>query len=448
MKFDAVIGNAYGDCGKGLMVDYLSTEETAVIRYCGGAQAGHTVVTPGEPATNDDGTLKDAVKNGTSLRHTFHHIGSGTFRGARTYLSRFFACDPVLFNKERAELVALRTELPEAFPEPTVFVDYLAPVVTPFDVFLNQTKEKARKWDQRNRAHGSCGCGIGEAFAREETSPAKLYVVDLLAPEHVVQAKLDAIQKHVQIVFEEDPLLFKTYTDMRPKEWDETCDRLRHLFLSAMPSFLQNTLRTSTREFFSTGDHFLFEGAQGLLLDRDIGAFPYVTRAKTGLVNIDRILNEAKLDKLHEMTVHFVSRCYMTRHGAGPLAGELPEFPGNKDAIKDEVNTLNAWQGALRYAPYDANLLDWARTRALAEVGDVGEVKLVITCLDHIGGKDQTLNLGGGVSVTASKNVIEHSNEEAPGVPDMDGNNRTKESFYFGVDYVSNGPTRNDVEEL
>ena len=440
MKFDAVIGNAYGDEGKGLIVDYLSTEETTVVRYCGGAQAGHTVVTPEEHVLGEDGAPTGATKEGTGLRHVFHHIGSGTFRGARTYLSRFFACDPVLFNKERDELLALGVS-------PVVFIDYLAPVVTPFDVLLNQSKEKARLGGVG--VHGSCGCGVGEAFAREETSPATLRVVDLMAPEHLLRAKLDAVQEHVHDTFRESPFLSRAYTHWRPQEFEGAFANCRQLFLDALPSFLENTLRTSTTDFFKTGEHFLFEGAQGLLLDRHIGAFPYVTRAKTGLVNIERILKEARLDKLHETTIHFVSRCYMTRHGAGPLAGELPEFPGDKDSTQKETNTDNPWQGKLRYGPYDASLLDWARTRALAEVGEVGEIKIVTTCLDHITGSDQTLDLGMGISVRASKSIIEKDDaSEAPGVPDMEGQNRTKESFYFGSSLVSTGPTRDDVEEL
>src|ERR1041384_2446319 len=81
----AVIGANWGDEGKGLITDYLAAKEpdsSLVIRFNGGANAGHTVVTP------------------AGLRHVFGHYGSGTLAGARTFLSRHFICNPILCNRE------------------------------------------------------------------------------------------------------------------------------------------------------------------------------------------------------------------------------------------------------------------------------------------------------------------------------------------------------------
>src|SRR6266850_5209509 len=85
-----VIGANFGDEGKGLITDYLCSKGAGiVIRFNGGANAGHTVVTPeGE-------------------RHVFRHVGSGTFLGVPTFLSQFFVCNPIAFFKERAELLAM-----------------------------------------------------------------------------------------------------------------------------------------------------------------------------------------------------------------------------------------------------------------------------------------------------------------------------------------------------
>src|SRR4051812_30640034 len=98
MRVSAVIGANYGDEGKGLVTDYLAEEGegAVVVRFNGGAQAGHTVVTP------------------EGKRHVFHHFGSGTFRKARTHLSRFFISNPALF---RPEFEALADQ------EPVVSVD-------------------------------------------------------------------------------------------------------------------------------------------------------------------------------------------------------------------------------------------------------------------------------------------------------------------------------------
>ena len=95
MQGSVVIGANYGDEGKGLMTDFLCRQHSAdlVVRFNGGAQAGHTVVTPeGE-------------------RHVFHHIGSGYFAGVPTYLSKFFVSNPVLFKQEYQEL-----RIPSSYP--------------------------------------------------------------------------------------------------------------------------------------------------------------------------------------------------------------------------------------------------------------------------------------------------------------------------------------------
>ena len=84
-----VIGANYGDEGKGLMTDYLADKYQAevVVRFNGGAQAGHTVVTP------------------AGQRHVFSHFGSATLSGSRTFLSKHFVANPILFLKEKMKQI-------------------------------------------------------------------------------------------------------------------------------------------------------------------------------------------------------------------------------------------------------------------------------------------------------------------------------------------------------
>ena len=87
MRARAVIGSNFGDEGKGLVVDYLcKTGGEVVVRFNGGAQAGHTVVTP------------------EGLRHVFRHFGSGTLYGVPTFLSQFFIVNPIIFFHELQDL--------------------------------------------------------------------------------------------------------------------------------------------------------------------------------------------------------------------------------------------------------------------------------------------------------------------------------------------------------
>ena len=115
LEADVVIGANLGDEGKGLFTDYLSSRYDApiIIRYNGGAQAGHTVETP-------DG-----------MRHVFSHFGSGSFAGGSTYLSRFFVVNPLLFLRELQTLESLHLK-------PLVMVAPDCPVTTPFDMMVNQ----------------------------------------------------------------------------------------------------------------------------------------------------------------------------------------------------------------------------------------------------------------------------------------------------------------------
>ena len=136
-----VVGANFGDEGKGLAVDTIVARDpdATVIRFNGGAQAGHTVVA-------EDGR-----------RHVFSHFGAGTLRGAATFLSRFFVVQPSIFVREAVELAGIGVN-------PVVFVDPDAQVTTPFDVFINQWVEETRGGTR----HGSVGVGFGETIERAE----------------------------------------------------------------------------------------------------------------------------------------------------------------------------------------------------------------------------------------------------------------------------------------
>ncbi|NRY04995.1 adenylosuccinate synthase [Clostridium beijerinckii] len=98
----------------------------------------------------------------------------------------------------------------------------------------------------------------------------------------------------------------------------------------------------------------IFEGAQGLMLSEDCKYFPYVTHSKTGVSNVIDLLEEAKPCELN-IEVIYVTRSYLTRHGAGPLPNEMKEKPYKN--ITDLTNIQNEFQGVLRFAPLDIDLL-------------------------------------------------------------------------------------------
>lgn len=342
----AVIGAHYGDEGKGLVVDRLVRELTkpVVVRFNGGAQAGHTVQTA-------DGR-----------RHVFSHVGAGAFAGAATFLSRFFVAHPYIFLREIAELAGKGVR-------PTVIVDPRAPLTTPYEVLVNRAIETARG----GARHGSCGVGFGETLQREE-SGLSITVGDLddvdrlctrlkrLRSEHM-PARLAALRLPLDAELREDL----------------ASEALSERFIEAALAFRRQIELGEPADFI--GRDIVFEGAQGLLLDQDLGAFPHVTRSRTGLPNVAALAPDFGIESVEAF---YATRTYITRHGAGPFAGELPGAP--YAGIVDATNQPNPFQGSLRFAQAQPELTIATIRRDLARVGLDIEVSLAVTCLDQVNG--------------------------------------------------------------
>jgi len=393
VRAKVVIGAQFGDEGKGLLTDYLAAREAGplVVRFNGGAQAGHTVVAP-------DGR-----------RHVFSHFGSGTFAGAPTFLSRFFVANPTLFVAEATRLAAMGYR-------PEVLIDRACLVTTPFDMLINQAVELARGTSR----HGSCGVGFGETIERCLDPAFSLTVADLI-DEHGLARRLDAIR--TSWVPARLARLGITTLDDSWKPFLET-DLVVGRWLDDVAVFRRHIREASLVEA-SRARGLVFEGAQGLLLDQDMGCFPYVTRSHTGLKNAVALASEIDLDGLD---VVYVTRCYLTRHGAGPLHGELaaPPVPG----FADETNRPHPFQGSLRFAYLDVDALARQIAVDLAHGDPIVDVRRTvgITCLDQIAGP--AVWIEGGREVRGTPADLVAAVERATGLE---------------VSVVSAGPRRADV---
>lgn len=395
----AVIGANYGDEGKGLMTDYHvapAGREGIVARFNGGAQAGHTVTTP-------DG-----------VRHVFSHVGSGALAGAATFLSRHFVCHPILFCREADALRCAGVPAP-----PMVFVDDRAPVSTLYDILINQIAERHRG----NGRHGSCGMGFGETIERNLDPEFALTVADLRHGAGYLLHRLAAIRdgyvpgrlSALGIPALDDEAAGWLASDAALQRFAHAAMQFRRATQPARPAILADHAQV------------VFEGAQGLLLDQDRGAFPYVTRSHTGVRNALDVAAEAGIAALD---VTYVTRAYLTRHGAGPLAGELPDKP--YAGIEDRTNVPNEFQGTLRFAHLDLDLL--ARTirtdfaDALACPGVAARLNLSVSCLDQVG--EAVSHIENGTLQTASPGTLVE---------------RLARRLDAGVVYTAWGPTRDTV---
>lgn len=344
----AVIGANYGDEGKGLMVDYLCRHkanpvDTTVVRFNGGAQAGHTVTLP------------------SGHRHVFHHLGSGTLAGAATLLSQFFISNPAVFRAE-LEAIGLR---------PQVSVHHLSPITTPFEMIINQSRERGHGIYR----HGSCGLGIFDTVRRERDPKLVLNV------GHVDSMSMNQFQDRVRMIRKE---LTKQHPAYAP-ELDAFSDAGLERWFDDCAFFAQNIKMYSSVRSHDE-DVVIFEGAQGLALDQDnMGDYPHLTPSNTGMKNVSILAHQMGINLVRPV---YVSRTYLTRHGAGPLPNGLDAMPSH---CIDPTNVPNEFQGTMRFAPLDEVAMHQRIITDIAKATLPVEPALALTCADQIGPPDEPI---------------------------------------------------------
>lgn len=384
-----VIGANFGDEGKGLMTDYfchqsaLRGENCIVVCHNGGAQRGHTVDAP-------DG-----------LHHVFHHFGSGTFAGADTYLSKDFILNPILFRREWEELKKLGYE-------PKAYLNPLCRVTTPFDMIINQVLEEKRSNDR----HGSCGMGIFETIKRYEENYG--YPAWVLLENYDNQNK-EAIKaiKHTYL-----PKRFNELKIQPSEEWEEiiNADGLIEQFLSDLEFTASHVTVCGDTNALEKYQNIIFEGGQGLLLDQNNKEyFPHLTPSNTGLKNPAEMILRLFPDS--NVEVCYVTRPYLTRHGAGRIDNECRKEEINPD-MEDLTNVPNQHQGTMRYGKMNVSEL-----------------------LNRI---QKDFSNGKGWKISLS---ITHSNE-VPGIFESVDSFEVKDlKRQFDVIYHSFGKARNDIKQ-
>jgi adenylosuccinate synthase len=360
-----VVDLGYGDAGKGTIVDWLCAPGTresiqgppvhAVVRFNGGAQAGHNVVT------------------GDGRHHTFAQFGSGTLTaGTRTFLSRYMLFDPLALVAEAEHLERHGV----ADPLSLVAVDRDALLTTPYHRAANQARELARGADR----HGSCGMGIGEtaryALAYPDDAPR---AGDMTATCTLVR-KLALLRDRLAADLAGEftgmpgfPVIlgaagfpgFPVGPDAGEPERLPSTERVADVY-RAVADRVTLTGDGYLKELLRAGP-VVFEGAQGVLLDEWHGFHPYTTWSTTTFENAETLLRENG----SEASRLGVTRAYQTRHGPGPFPTEDPALH-----LAEPHNAGGRWQGPLRVGHLDAVALGYAA----AVVGGVDVV--AVTHLD------------------------------------------------------------------
>lgn len=323
-----VLGLQYGDEGKGITTDYLSSkaENPIIVRFSGGQQVGHTVKLNG-------------------YTHIHSNFGSGTLRGIPTYYSEHTSVYPTTVKRERNVLIGQGII-------PKIVLHPLTQITTPWDVIANRR-------DDENLKHGSCGLGIGKTQKRNETG-FKLYAIDLLHRDILLE-KVESIRANYYKISFDNITTEETYELL---DFVEALDELEWVIEDY--SYLLNY------------DKLIFEGSQGILLDKDFGVFPNVTHANTTSKNAHEILDKIGIG-FNEREIFYVTRSYSTRHGSGSFKEEPIKLKNHEQ----ETNVFNEFQKEFKIAPLNYEFIN--RSLRYDDIYSNGMKKnLVLTCMDQL----------------------------------------------------------------
>ena len=345
-KVKVVIGANLGDEGKGL------------VSYC----LGETAINSGERV------LTVLYNGGAQRAHTargrvFHCTGTSDFIGGDTYYHHKFLLDPIT--------LWLTGE--------TVYIDPRCRVILPCDVMRNRKKEISRG----DNKHGSCGMGIFEASKRS-TNPNYLVEAAELYDAYTLYNKVKRIQSEYNDAFENDDLY-------NLDNW-----------MRAVAYVTENCQIKTFGEIYPDYDTIIYEGGQGLLLDQsNVGNFPHLTPSSVGGYNIASDIAALNLPT----SIYYVSRTYMTRHGAGPMEAECEKKDINPNIV-DKTNEENPWQGKLRFGYLNTDSLYNRVQQDLSQYGSKVEANMVFTQLNYT---DNKLCVGNNQLIEIAKPDFIHS---------------------------------------
>lgn len=374
-NIDIVIGANLGDEGKGRITSFVAnkydTDDTVVIRCSGGAQAGHT------------------VKHG-EIRHVFHHFGSGTLSGYKTFLSDTFIVNPILFRKEWEELQK------KGFT-PECYVDKNALVTNPIHMMTNQMWEESL---EENR-YGSCGCGIYETIVGDNFQGLKLTIKNILdemkkdVGEFIYSmiGYFNNVYMHNRVCKTEGVYIpthienkYRQFLSSEYQLWKHWCEDLYFM--------IEHVVLVDDIKDISGVNNYAFEMSQGLLLSERFAKCDKVTPIDCTWMQAKNLIWDVvsnSPNKEYNIGVHYVSRWYVTRHGRGYLQHEInKKYLSGK--ITDDTNIPNDWQESLRFGLLNINDITNRIYDDFGQFCDWCEIHLdmcaflnmYITCLDQV----------------------------------------------------------------
>lgn len=327
-----VVGCQWGDEGKGKVVDLLAEKADVIARFQGGANAGHTIMAGGK-------------------KFVLHLVPSGIIHAGKIcYIGNGVVLDPFGLIEE---IDSLKKEGIECAGR--LFVSPAVNLVLPYHKMIECAEEK-------NRGEAGIGTtlrGIGPSY-RDKIDRCGIRLCDLLAPDRL-KKKLELQRKikrsYLENCMDERGDMNKIYNDL--------------IEIAPILSPLMTDVSLCLSAHHKLGKSILFEGAQGALLDIDLGTYPFVTSsntivggALTGLGIGPKMVNE----------VMGVVKAYTTRVGAGPFPTELT------DSLGEKLRKTGSEFGATTGRPRRTGWLDLVALRHACRIN--GVEKIAVTKLD------------------------------------------------------------------
>ncbi|HEX4056494.1 MAG TPA: adenylosuccinate synthase [Tepidisphaeraceae bacterium] len=337
-----VIGLQWGDEGKGKIVDLLAERADVVVRYCGGANAGHTVRIGSE-------------------KYSTHLLPIGVLRpGKMNIIGNGVVLDPAALFREIDELAARGIAVTPA----NLRISYKAHLVMPY----HMQEDSAREQSSEGTAIGTTRRGIGPAYADKMQRSTALRVADL-----VDEQKLK--ERVGNVVTERNKVLRALY-DLPPVDWKQVFEQYRDFGRRITP-FVDDTTFLLL-QYAGQGKRIVFEGAHAVLLDVDHGTYPYVTSSNCSGLGV---YNGSGVPPQMVQNFLGVVKSYSTRVGGGPFPTEQNNDIGSY--IRERGNEY----GTTTRRPRRCGWFDAVAARYSVDL--CGVSSLAITLLDVLSGLDR-----------------------------------------------------------
>jgi len=416
-----VIGTQWGDEGKGKIVDWLTDEVAAVVRFQGGHNAGHTLVVNGKK------TILRLIPSGILHPQVTCYIGNGV------------VLSPQALLQEIDELAVAGVDVMSRLR-----ISEACPLILPYHVAIDQARELALGAEKL----GTTGRGIGPCY-EDKVARRAIRLHDIYFPQRFREKLVEVLDYH--------NFVLKNYLKAETVSVDAVFEATLKMGERLKPMIAD--VSADLNRLMAEGKSLLFEGAQAALLDVDHGTYPYVTSSNclAGQASAGAGVGPQALNYVLGIT-----KAYATRVGSGPFPTELENDIGER--LRKRGNEF----GSVTGRPRRCGWFDAAALKRAAQIN--GLSGLCITKLDVLDGLE-TLRICTGYKIDGrvtdilpyGADSIEHCepvfeehagwSENTYGVKTWDGLPKNAQTYLkrieqlvgTSIDLVSTGPDREET---